>query len=248
MEISEIRNLLRECENSIIFAMLERARWKSNRSAYIYSDANDNTNHDVNDDSLFNRMLIGTELVHAKLGRYACPEEHPFTEIVVGDTFTNKIVLTNYKIGNYLDKRHSSINLNKTVLEEYFKTVLPKITEEGEDENLGSAVTADINLLQAISRRIHLGKLVAQAKYNSEKDWYRQPRSQIEIYDKLTNQRVEDAILERLGKKLKNFTCDTSSSLLQLNFDIDVLKYIYRDFIIPTTKQVQISYFRLLLD
>lgn len=236
MQISEIRELLRECENSIIFAIFERARWKRNHKAYEIDTPTGQ--------SIFTQMLEGTEALHTTLGRYSCPEEHPFTEITEKE-FPTK----NYQINNYLVKNHSSINHNQVILDNYFNLVLPKITEgedEDEDENLGSAVTADINLLQALSRRIHLGKLVAQSKYNSDPEWYSQPHTDTELFIKLTNQRVEDDIVARLSKKLKNFTKDTSNDLLNIRFNTDTIAEIYQDFIMPTTKQVQISYFRLL--
>ena len=177
MKINEIRNLLRECENSLIFAILERSRWKSNDRAYLMGQK-----------SLFTRMLVGTEFLHEKLGRYNCPEEHPFTEIMLETT----VFITEYKIDSFLDHRHLSININKSILEDYFKKILPKITDPGEDENVGSAVTADINLLQILSRRIHLGKLVAQIKYNEDPEWYGQPHTEKEIIEKLTNSEIED--------------------------------------------------------
>lgn len=246
MEISEIRNLLRECENSIIFSILERARWKLNKSAYIINITNTKENSN-NQNSLFTRMLVGTELLHAKLGRYECPEEHQFTDIL----FENSQSLVEYKINKYLISNHSTINLNKVILEDYFKKVLPKITEPGEDENLGSAVTADINLLQAISRRIHLGKLVAQAKFNSEPESYSKELTDITLKERLTNQEVENTILERILEKLNNFKYNVDfkkNELISHQLNTAVIKEIYKDFIIPLTKQVQINYFRLLLD
>ena len=233
MQISEIRELLRECENSIIFAIFERARWKRNHKAYEIDTPTGQ--------SIFTQMLAGTEALHATLGRYSCPEEQPFTKITEKDLPTKS-----YQINGYLVKNHSSINHNLVILDNYFNIVLPKITEEGIDENLGSAVTADINLLQALSRRIHLGKLVAQSKYNSDPEWYSQSHTDTDILIKLTNQSVEDDIVARLSKKLKNFTKDTSNDLLNIRFNTDTIAEIYQDFIMPTTKQVQISYFRLL--
>ena len=237
MEITDIRAILRECENSIVFAIFERSRWKSNPSAYTI-DASTGK-------SLFTHLLEEMEQVHTKFGRYNCPEEHPFTNI---DTV--HLVNSNnksYDIDRFLDKRHISINNNETIIEKYFNLLLPKITEEGDDENLGSAVTADINLLQALSRRIHLGKIVAQSKYNSNKEWYINTQTDEDYFIRLTNLEVENSILERLEKKIKNFNNELVYNFPSIRFKPSQIVDIYRDFIIPETKQVQICYFKLLV-
>ena len=131
-------------------------------------------------------------------------------------------------------------------MEKYFNLLLPKITEEGEDENLGSAVTADINLLQALSRRIHLGKLVAQSKYDSNKDLYSNLHTDEDYFTKLTNLEVENSILVRLKNKINNFNDELVTNFPSIRFKPSEIVDIYRDFIIPETKRVQISYFKLL--
>ncbi len=236
MEISQIRTILQECENSIIFAIFERSRWKSNPSAY---QINPETG-----ESLFTSMLKGIERVHARAGRYRCPEEQPFTKNL--DLTQIRDSGRTYQLDNYLDSRHISINNNEIITEKYFRLLLPKITEEGEDENLGSAVTADINLLQALSRRIHLGKLVAQTKYDSDKEWYGKSHTDREFFVKLTNTQVENNILKRLEQKIKNFSNDMASNFPNINLNPTFIVDIYQDMIIPETKQVQIQYFKLL--
>lgn len=39
------------------------------------------------------------------------------------------------------------------------------ICEPGDDEQHGSSVVCDVNALQALSRRVHLGKFVAESKF-----------------------------------------------------------------------------------
>lgn len=234
MKLLEIRTLLEECENSILFAIFERARWKSNNMAYQVNS--------ITGKSLFSMMLEGTEILHARLGRYHCPEEHPFSNI---KNKLRSIHKQHYKINSYLIESHQSINHNSTILKQYFKEILPKITSPGEDENLGSAVTADINLLQALSRRIHLGKLVAQSKYSVTPEQFRD-KTDADLLDNLTNKEAEDKILDRLRHKLailKNV--DSTHSTLS-NIAINTIISIYREFMIPATKEVQISYFKLL--
>lgn len=51
----------------------------------------------------------------------------------------------------------------------YMSEVVPMICEPGDDEQHGSSIICDINALQALSRRIHLGKFVAESKYQVRK-------------------------------------------------------------------------------
>ena len=40
----------------------------------------------------------------------------------------------------------------------------------GDDGNYGSAAVCDIAVLQALSKRIHFGKFIAEAKFQSERE------------------------------------------------------------------------------
>ncbi len=237
MEITEIRRLLQECENSILFAVFERSRWRANPEAY-------RTNGKTGaGGSLFTSLLADIEKAHAKAGRYGCPEEHPFTNPVIDTDITPR----SYQINDFLATGHQAINVNSQIIDAYFLDILPQITREGSDENLGSAVMADINLLQAISRRIHLGKLVAQVKYNQDPEWYGQKHSDGELYGQLTNDVVEKAILTRLAQKLDHLNQDNICNFPTIQLNSEKVVAIYQDFVIPLTKRVQVEYFKHLL-
>ena len=60
------------------------------------------------------------------------------------------------------------INLNADVLGAYCGAVLDAITEAGDDNNYGSSVLNDVACLQALSKRVHFGKFVAEAKYREQ--------------------------------------------------------------------------------
>lgn len=227
MELSKIRDILRKSEDSIIFALLERSRWRGNADIYD------------NKPSLFSELLDKTEEVHSEMGRYKCPEEHPFTNIESDTTYLQK----EYKLSSYLMKCHKNINHNNIILSEYLDKFLPLICSEGNDENSGSAAVADINLLQAISRRIHLGKVVAEVKYNEPDavDSYAKCVDQNDFLRLLTNQLIEDAIIERVRHKANQYGGNTGDSPLNQ----DIVASIFREFIIPFTKNVQVDYLKL---
>jgi len=47
----------------------------------------------------------------------------------------------------------------------YFKHLLPRLVKPGDDGNCGSAALCDTMCLQILSKRIHFGKFVAEAKF-----------------------------------------------------------------------------------
>lgn len=225
MQLRDIRELLRRCEDSIIFALLERARWKRNQDVY------------ANCPSLFTDLLQKTERAHSEVGRYQCPEEHPFTHIKSpSEHYQNK----KYQLSGLLMEDHKTINHNAKILELYLEKIIPTITPEGEDENAGSAAVADVNLLQAISRRIHLGKVVAEIKFSQPGGEinYRKCQNYEDLMNQLTNEVVEHNILLRIREKSNIFGGNKTDSYLPE----EVIVSIFRDFIIPLTKEIQVEY------
>lgn len=80
------------------------------------------------------------------------------------------------------------------------------IASPGDDQNYGSSATKDCEALQLLSRRIHFGKFVAEAKFNDPK--YRQKYIELikrgdrdGIEELLTNRVVEEKLLRRLRRK-----------------------------------------------
>lgn len=58
-----------------------------------------------------------------------------------------------------------AINVNERIMDLYLQRLLPGITEPGDDNNYGSSAMGDVLCLQALSKRIHYGKFVAEAKF-----------------------------------------------------------------------------------
>jgi len=226
MQLENIRIQLEACENSIIFALCERNRWC--RNLHAYEDSTEHAYEGSTDHayvptttSLFHTLLKGTEAVHASVGRYVCPEEHPFTKISQ-------------------EGEDTSINHNDTIMNLYFQKILPIITEPGSCENPGSSVTADVHLLQAMSRRIHLGKIVAESKYTLDPDMFSRTLSDSELLEKLTYIEVENCILDRIRNKVRRLDGQSTPPHVWSERVVSV----FRDIIIPETKAVQISYLR----
>lgn len=55
---------------------------------------------------------------------------------------------------------HPSVNVNGQILDFYVRHIVPGITKDKDDGNYGSSATRDVEVLQALSRRIHFGELL----------------------------------------------------------------------------------------
>eukprot|EP00729_Bicosta_minor_P009979 gene9979-16379_t len=92
----------------------------------------------------------------------------------------------------------------------------------GDDGNYGSAAVCDIAVLQALSKRIHFGKFIAEAKFQSERERYSaliRARDCEGLMACLTKPTVEVAVLERV--RLKASTYDPQRKSADGDGDID---------------------------
>lgn len=162
------------------------------------------------------------------------------------------------------------INFNQILLQKYIDVVVPSITNPGDDEQYGSTVISDILVLQALSRRVHYGKFVAESKYRADPDTYQrlvQNNDANGVMERLTNAQVEAQVLRRARLKAATYgrepllvpETDTTTSLMAAaavaaaveafaedapgtKVDPAVIENIYRNFIIPMTKDVEVAY------
>lgn len=155
------------------------------------------------------------------------------------------------------------INFNQILLQKYIDVVVPSITNPGDDEQYGSTVISDILVLQALSRRVHYGKFVAESKYRADPDTYQrlvQNNDANGVMERLTNAQVEAQVLRRARLKAATYgrepvlvpDTDTTTSMMAAaaaavdtpgtKVDPAVIENIYRNFIIPMTKDVEVAY------
>jgi len=188
-------------------------------------------------------MLYETEKVHAKARRYYSPEEHPF----YGDRLEGIIPVLPLLDYPPVLADTATININDQVLKLYVNRVVPAICGgAGDDEQHGSSALCDIAALQALSRRIHIGKFVAESKFLAEPKRFTalvEARDISGINDLLTNDLVEDRVCNRARLKAVAFGQDAFSDI-DVGFKVppNVISDLYREFIIPLTKQVQVRY------
>ncbi|XWS44352.1 hypothetical protein CRYUN_Cryun15aG0037800 [Craigia yunnanensis] len=164
LTLEAVRHSLIRQEDSIIFSLLERAQYCYNADTYDPDTFSMEGFHG----SLVEYMLRETEKLHAQVGRYKSPDEHPFFPDELPDP-----MLPPLQYPQVLHPIADSININNQVWEMYFRNLIPRLVKKGDDGNCGSTAVCDTMCLQALSKRIHYGKFVAECKFRASPDVYR---------------------------------------------------------------------------
>lgn len=262
LDLEWIRHELVRLEDSIIFALIDRSGLRQNLPTYEkgFFKRNDFqvsvTDADTGDLSFLEYFLRDTEKVHAKLRRYTSPDEYPFfpedlPSPIIAPLEYESVLQTN------------NVNYNQKLLQQYIERIVPALCKEGDDGNYGSSATLDISVLQLLSRRIHFGKLVAEAKYRDPR-WHDKYVEMIRerdcegILTLLTNEKVEKKILKRLRQKSLLFgqeidiedddqeevNAEKKSRIVLKSNKIDQEKVaeIYAEVVIKLTKDIEVEY------
>ena len=176
-------------------------------------------------------MLREQERLQSLVRRYESPDEYAFFPDVLQTPILKPL--------HYPKILHpNGVNVNKDIKDRYIAVVLPQVCKQfgrgdrGESqENYGSAATCDVLCLQALSRRIHFGKFVAESKFQQEPDRFAaliRAEDRAGIDAAITNAAVEKKVLERLRLKAKTYGTDPSveaDSLGKINVDAVVAIY-----------------------
>jgi chorismate mutase len=233
LQLNNIRSNLIRQEETIIFSLIERAQFGKNLIIYKKNGV-----PIAGDDSPFMYYLLkGTEKLHALVRRYTAPDEHPFTKDLP------EPILSPMEYEWPIKK--TDVNLNDKILNNYINEIIPLICQKEDDDNYGSSSVNDINALQAISKRIHYGKYVAESKFLSDVEGYKKlilEKKEKEIMGKLTNKTVEKKILERVELKASTYGQEPDTDNPIYKIQPAIIKKIYEDFIIPFTKEVELLY------
>lgn len=233
LKLNNIRSNLIRQEETIIFALIERAQFGKNKIIYKHNGINI---PDYNGSFMF-YLLKETEQIHARVARYTAPDEHSFTFELPKPFLTPMVYEWPIK--------KTDININDKILSVYTKKIIPLICEIDDDSNYGSSAVSDIIVLQALSKRIHYGKFVAESKFISDSNEYEKligVKDKEGIMNKLTNKNIEEKILERVGLKASTYGQEPNAKNPEFKINPEVIKEIYSDYIIPYTKEVEYLY------
>lgn len=241
LDLNNIRTSLVRMEDTIVFAFIERLQFYLMPSVY-----EKNRFKIPGFDGLFMEwLLLLTERLHLQIRRYEAPDETPFFATEILDPLLPPI---NYPkvLASYSDE----VNINREIMDFYVNRIVPRVACATGDqpENCGSVSVCDVECLQALSRRIHFGKFVAEAKYKADPELYRQlilAKDVKGIEDSITNSAVEEKILLRLKEKAEAYGTDPTlkwTQAQQLKVDPEMVVQLYKEYVIPLTKKVEVDY------
>lgn len=241
LDLNNIRAALVRMEDTIVFDLIERLQFFSLPSVY------EKNKYQITDfDGLFMEwLLLQTERTHSQVRRYEAPDEIPFFPDQV-----LKPLLPSIEYPKVLASYGDEVNVNADILDFYVNKIVPRVScrDGDQQENSGSVSVCDVECLQAISRRIHFGKFVAEAKYRAEPELYNKlikARDIAGIESSITNSAVEEKILDRMKEKCEAYGTDPSlkySHLVQLKVRPEVIVGLYKEYVIPLTKKVEVDY------
>ncbi|SCV01844.1 LAME_0G18866g1_1 [Lachancea meyersii CBS 8951] len=240
LDLKNIRDELVRMEDTIIFKFIERSHFPTCPAVYREGDAN--LRIPEFEGSFLDWALTRTEMTQSQLRRFESPDETPF--------FPDQIlkpILPSVQYPRVLASYSPEININGEIKDVYINQITKLISKyDGESwENLGSVATIDIECLQSLSRRIHFGKFVAEAKFQADRPLYTKmirERDIEGIYENITNSAVEEKILKRLCVKAEVYGVDPTNKEGQRKITPTYLVKIYRDLVIPLTKKVEVDY------
>ncbi|KAG1523683.1 hypothetical protein G6F52_004822 [Rhizopus delemar] len=127
--------------------------------------------------------------------------------------------------------------------------ILSVICKKEDDMNYGSSATKDIEALQALSKRIHFGKFIAESKFRSNPSEYIKlalAEDREKIDELLTNKKVEEQVLERLRRKAlvygQTLDEEQEGTSKHLRIPVELVVDLYKRWVIPLTKEVEVDY------
>ncbi|CCK71489.1 chorismate mutase ARO7 KNAG_0H00740 [Huiozyma naganishii CBS 8797] len=240
LDLNNIRAELVKMEDSIIFKFIERSHFAT--CPGVYTPNNAHLHLDDFHGSFLDWLLVHLEITQSQIRRYTSPDQTPF--------FPDKIkesILPAIDYPQVLGPQASAVNYNDTIKQVYIDKMVPLISklEDDDENNYGSVASCDIECLQALSRRIHFGKFVAEAKFRNDVELYTDliKRRDIQgIVTSITNSAVEEKILQRLTTKAEVYGVDPTNKEGERRITPEYLVKIYKEYVIPLTKDVEVEY------
>jgi chorismate mutase len=233
IELNQIRSTLIRQEETIIFALIERAQYGINQIIYQKNGIKIPNYQGA----FLNYLLSETEKIHARVRRYTAPDEHAFTDNLPQPFLTPMVY--DWPI------LKTNININQQIMSVYIENIIPLICMAKDDGNYGSSVVLDISVLQALSKRIHYGKFVAESKYQQETKIYQELvklKDKKLIINRLTDPDVEKMLLDRVELKASTYGQEPNTKHPVFKIQPQTVKKIYEQYIIPFTKEIEYLY------
>ncbi|OKL57480.1 hypothetical protein UA08_07204 [Talaromyces atroroseus] len=240
LDLSNIRAQLIRLEDTITFHLIERAQFPHNKTIYVPGGVP----IPGSDLSLMDYLLQEQERIQSRVRRYESPDEHPFFPQALETPILEPLQYPQILWAN-------DVNENETIKKRYIEEIIPavcptnRVDRGASQENYGSSASADVNLLQALSRRIHFGKFVAESKFQQETDKFVQlikAGDRQGIDEAITNMKVEQLVLKRIETKAQTYGSDPVLEEYRNKIDSEAVVNMYKNIIIPITKVVEVEY------
>jgi chorismate mutase len=227
------------------------------------------------------------EKLHSAVRRYESPEEHAFFPALLPQR-SDSMEKLDYPNLLSSDPAIDALNWNPILYEKYLNVIVPAIARKGDDEQYGSTCVTDTAALQALSKRIHYGKFVAESKYRSNPEGFQRLVDAGDadgVMALLTNAKVEEQVLTRARLKATTYGREPMLSSFPMTrnakdgdstaiiaaaaamavvaaveamqdskengdkndkikgkVDPAIIEAIYRELIIPMTKDIEVAY------
>lgn len=155
-------------------------------------------------------LLQEQERIQSRVRRYESPDEHPFFPNALETPILDPLEYPRILWAN-------DVNENEAIKKRYIEDIVPaicpmnRVDRGATQENYGSSATCDVSLLQALSRRIHFGKFVAESKFQQETEKFVRLIKAADrkgIDEAITNMKVEELVLKRIGTKAETYGSD----------------------------------------
>ncbi|KAI5117322.1 hypothetical protein M0805_002337 [Coniferiporia weirii] len=268
LALDRIRATLIRLEDTIIFMLIERAQFAHNAAMYKPGGVPELRETGF-EGSWLAWFLRETETFHAKARRYTSPDEYPFTAatelpppLLVARETHPALLYAN------------DINVNATIQELYVRDIVPRITQSSsagdananaspnaspsphadDDGHYGSAATLDVEVLQALSKRVHYGKFVSESKFRADPHAFVGPireRDREALAGLITKPEVERTLLVRVHEKARVYGQDVGvggGRGGEGKIEVESVVELYERHVIPLTKEVEVDYLLQRLD
>ena len=230
MNLENIRKKLVILEDIIIKNICNRVNYKLNKEIYIHNSDKFKFLNNF-EGTYFDFLFKHMENVQSMAGRYEAFDEKPYYKGLEKTKIEREYENT---LPSDILKFSNKVNFNAWIRIAYLNFI-QNICIIDNDNNYGDTVLCDINCLQAISKRIHYGILVMEAKYKESKsiyDKYLNDNDDVSIIAKLKNKDIENKVLQRVKEKAIKYKFKNPEQIV--NF--------FKNFIIPMTIQVELEY------
>lgn len=233
LSLDDIRSALCRLEETILFGLIERSRYRHNPVIYQA----DGVGHFLGGENLVGFLLRDCERSHARVRRYLSPDEIPFFPGLPAP------LLPGLEIPNPL--RAGPVNLNPELRSAYEQQMVPFLCRPGDDRQWGSSAVNDVALLQSMSKRVHYGQFVAESKCRRDPDRFGKlirTGDEDALHRAITDPDAETLVLERVRRKAAVYGAELSTGTDGGAADPDKVREIYGRWLIPLNKQVQVRY------